>query len=162
MQNNPGWMVSERLGPTVPAMRHSCVQYNLEFHHSAWTYMFPIFSISCRCHTNTICKIVWHLLCTQRRTICNALLPDCGIIHYSPHWLLNMKHAFHFQPLLSPVQWSEAGMREYLRTYKRDRLYVFFKKEILRQYISRITAKGVSAVSMQTSLTHRFQQLLHG
>lgn len=38
-----------------------------------------------------------------------ALLPDCSIIHFSPHWLLNMKHASSIKPLLSPGQWSGAG-----------------------------------------------------
>lgn len=54
-----------------------------------------------------------------------ALLPDCSIIHYSPHWLLNMKHALSIKPLLSPGQWSVAGVPEFFQDKKRGRLYGF-------------------------------------
>lgn len=76
-------------------------------------FFFYSFSISSRCHMNTI-----NLFCicyAHRGDNMYALLADCSIIHYSPHWLLNMKHAFSIKPLLSLGQRSVTGMAEFSR-----------------------------------------------
>lgn len=153
--------IRKRLQSNIHPGRYSYGEFNFKSHQSVWSnvlYFFPISSICPELLLNCF-ALVMH---TEGSSL-YALLPDCSIIHYSPHWLLNMKHALSNKPLLTLGQQSVADRPEDSWDLERDRFYRFKQTHYGNScHILHSREWCYSLViSIQASVSHSFQQLLN-